>query len=288
MCRVLQRSLEFGELSVQSGTDTIRSRKALIRMIISCPACSTRYQVDPAGFMPKGRKVRCAKCGDTWHQDPPKDLPKTLDAGDEVRDESAKAPVPPPPAPASATDDGVGDGAGEDEAAASAGSKAVAARRMASFSKALTRWRLAQVAGFAALGLFVMGTLYLVYAYKDDLVAAWPATASLYALLNEPVHPQGMEFQNVEYEHQYENGMPVLAITGEVVNVGGGRQSVPRVRVGLRDESQNELYAWTFAVPEATLEPQETAEFVTRLSSPPLDAHDLEIRFLEEEQPADH
>jgi predicted Zn finger-like uncharacterized protein len=256
-------------------------------MIISCPACSTRYTVDPSGFLPKGRKVRCAKCGDTWHQDPPKDVAKTLDAADEVREAPAPAPEKPtaPPPPASDEDQAP---PVSSASSASAGSEAVAARRMASFRKALTRWRLAQVAGFAALGLFVITTLYLVYAYKDDLVAAWPATASLYALLNEPVYPQSMEFQNVAYEHQYENGLPVLAITGEVINVGGDRQPVPRVRVGLRDEGQNELYAWTFAVPEGSLEPQETAEFVTRLSSPPLDAHDLEIRFLEAEEQTEH
>lgn len=255
-------------------------------MIISCPSCSTRYQVDPSGFLPKGRKVRCAKCGDTWHQDPPKDVPKTLDLADEetvqtekttAADERPKSP-PPPPSPEAAET--------EDDVPASAGAAAVAARRMASFKKALTRWRLAQVAGFAGLGFFVLATLYMVYAYKDDLVAAWPATASLYAVLNEPVNPQGMEFQNVSYEHQYENGLPVLAIKGEVINIGGERQSVPRVRVGLRDEGANELYAWTFALPEPALGPQETAEFVTRLSSPPLEAHDLEIRFLEPEEQA--
>jgi len=251
-------------------------------MIISCPACSTRYQVDPGGFLPKGRKVRCAKCGDTWHQDPPKDVPKTVDAGDEVDATAAKPSVPPPPA-------SKGGDVEEAKQPVSAGATAVAARRMASFRKSLTRWRLGQAAGFAGLALFVLGTLYLVYAYKDDLVAAWPATASLYALVNEPVHPQGMEFQNVSYEHQYENGLPVLAITGEVVNIGEGRQLVPRVRVGLRDEWQRELYAWTFALPEQALDPEETAEFVTRLSSPPLDAHDLEIRFLEDDEtPGEH
>ncbi len=227
--------------------------------------------------------MRCAKCGDSWHQDPPKEVPKTLDAADEVRPAPSKPAAPPP---AAVSDDVEEESA--PSASASAGAKAVAARRLASFRKALTRWRLAQVAGFAVLGLFVFSTVYAVYAFKDDLVAAWPATASLYALLNEPVHPQGMEFQNVAYEHQYENGLPVLAITGEVINVGGDRQSVPRVRVGLRDERQKELYAWTFAVPETALEPQETAEFVTRLSSPPLEAHDLEIRFLEEEEQTDH
>ncbi len=224
--------------------------------------------------MPKGRKVRCAKCGETWHQDPPKDVPKTLDEADEAPVEATET-APPPPANDSEAPD-------KKAAPASAGSQAVAARRIADFRKTLTRWRMGQVAGFAGLGLFVGLTLLALYSFKEELVAAWPATASLYAVLNEPVNPQRMEFQNVSYEHQYENGLPVLSISGEVVNVGDARLSVPRVRVGLRDEGQNELYAWTFALPEPDLDPSETAEFVTRLSSPPIDARDLEIRFLDQ------
>ena len=37
-------------------------------MIISCPSCGTRYQVDEAKFPPQGRMVRCAKCSNSWHQ----------------------------------------------------------------------------------------------------------------------------------------------------------------------------------------------------------------------------
>ena len=37
-------------------------------MILTCPACSTRYQADEAKFQPEGRQVRCAKCGHVWHQ----------------------------------------------------------------------------------------------------------------------------------------------------------------------------------------------------------------------------
>jgi predicted Zn finger-like uncharacterized protein len=40
-------------------------------MILTCPNCAARYQVDPAKFQPDGRKVRCAKCGHTWHQPAP-------------------------------------------------------------------------------------------------------------------------------------------------------------------------------------------------------------------------
>lgn len=237
-------------------------------MIISCPSCTTRYQVDPAGFIPAGRKVRCAKCGEIWMQDPPEEALQTLSETQEV----ARKSSPPPPA-VEQSDDAEGE-------AHSGGDAAVASRRTAWFRQALTRWRLGQAAGFAGLAAFVGVTLYAVYTFKDDLVEIWPATAALYAALNEPVDVRGIEFQNVTYEHQHENGLPVLAIKGEVINVGDAAMGVPRVRVGLRDVAAQELYAWTFALPEEELAPEQSAEFVTRLSSPPLDAHDLEIRFV--------
>ena len=48
-------------------------------MILTCPACGTRYSADPASLGPHGRKVRCAKCDQTWMQTPPADLPRQLE-----------------------------------------------------------------------------------------------------------------------------------------------------------------------------------------------------------------
>lgn len=44
-------------------------------MIVSCSSCSTRYLVDPAQIGVTGRMVRCAKCGHTWMEEAPADMP---------------------------------------------------------------------------------------------------------------------------------------------------------------------------------------------------------------------
>lgn len=35
-------------------------------MIITCPGCATRYEVDDRRFSPDGRSVRCAECEESW------------------------------------------------------------------------------------------------------------------------------------------------------------------------------------------------------------------------------
>lgn len=48
-------------------------------MIVTCSSCSTRYLVDPAQLGESGRMVRCAKCGHTWMETPPADMPRPVE-----------------------------------------------------------------------------------------------------------------------------------------------------------------------------------------------------------------
>jgi len=39
-------------------------------MIITCPACAANFQIKSEALGSSGRQVRCAKCGENWHQNP--------------------------------------------------------------------------------------------------------------------------------------------------------------------------------------------------------------------------
>ena len=268
-------------------------------MIIHCPSCSARYPVDAASFAPSGRKVRCAKCGHSWHQSPPSESAADIPpSGEEpaatitpirkkIFGEKPSAPAEPAkPAATPAEEDDVVFADAETPAPAAPVAKTgkvadIGNRFRAEVRRAanMRRGRMLSAAGWAVLCFFLAGTLAGGWIYRSEIAAYWPATTKLYAAAGDEINLRGLEFRNVTYERQTEGGLPVLAVKGEVVNVAGKSVALPRLRVGLLDETQKELYHWTFALSELVLPPDEAASFVTRLSSPPPEARDIEIRF---------
>ena len=75
--------------------------------------------------------------------------------------------------------------------------------------------------------------------------------------------------------------MTPLSVSGKVVNVSDRELPVPVIRVVLTDQAKRELYHWTFDVGVPSLKPGAQSPFITRLSSPPPDARNVDIRFAE-------
>jgi len=226
-------------------------------MILTCPQCDTRYQTDAAKFAPAGRTVRCAKCGHVWHQQPENaSAPVAADAVSEVE---------PPPDP--------------DDAPPRAAFAAAPMPIAASGGEAPPRGRMRAIVGWGGLAVLILLIGWSAIHFSRAIVSAWPQSASLYAALGLDANAQGVAFLDVSYARETEDGAPVLAVTGRIVNVGQEELPVPPIRVALTDRDKRELYHWSFSASVATLHPGQAVPFTTRLPSPPPAARHLELRF---------
>ena len=70
-------------------------------MIIACPSCGARFNLDSAKLLPAGRNVRCAKCEHRWRQMPEGyEDPAQIAAPEPLQPVAAPPePLPPEPAP---------------------------------------------------------------------------------------------------------------------------------------------------------------------------------------------
>ena len=238
-------------------------------MILTCPSCRTRYQADSAHFQSSGRNVRCAKCGESWFQAAPE-----LENQTEPEPVIAVAPIEMADMPEAAA-------ASSDSSALNFGVQAPqeeATRRTPPRSWA---GALGQAMGWVAF-LFLIGAIgWSIVQYRQTIASLWPQSASLYALAGMPVNVRGIALTNIAYRQEYEDGQPVLSVTGKVVNTSNKDQAVPEIRVVLLDDAKHELYQWTFDAGIPTLKPGSESAFVTRLSSPPAEARNLDVRFVE-------
>jgi predicted Zn finger-like uncharacterized protein len=242
-------------------------------MILTCPSCRTRYQTEGAHFKPPGRNVRCAKCGQVWFQAAP-------ESERPVEPEPVMAPVVPPGEPSErAADFAVPDRSGLNFSGSPPSRESASQPR--EHARRSSGVAVAQTVGWASLILLIGGIGWATVQYRQTIGSLWPQTASLYALLGLPVNVLGVALTNISYKQEYEDGQPVLSVTGKVINTSARELPVPEIRVVLLDGAKHELYHWTFDAGVPSLKPGGESAFVTRLSSPPADARNLNVRFAE-------
>jgi predicted Zn finger-like uncharacterized protein len=232
-------------------------------MILTCPACSTRYEVDSAKFPPQGRNVRCQRCGEVWHASglelPPEPAPPEPQYEPEPPREEYYA-QPRDPEPHYAPEENQYEQPATETPA--------------------RPWprRIALVAGWIGLAAVVLTIGIVGSVYRQQVVEMWPKTASLYSSLGVKVNGTGLNIGDLKQLETPQDGQRVLTVTGVLTNVTNRELPVPQIRVGLVDDKR-EIYHWTFAPDVMTLRPGQTTRFVTRLSSPPEGARRLDVRF---------
>jgi predicted Zn finger-like uncharacterized protein len=209
-------------------------------MILSCPACSTRFLV-AATALGSGRRVRCAKCQHNWFATPPDDappparlVPSALPDDRPPTDPVLTAPRYPVPAV-----------------------KRPGPRRWV-------------VAGWAGLAAAVLLTLVVLGTARESIVSAWPRAARLYALAGVAAEPPGagLEFRQVSSARADENGTPALVVEGEVANISGVSRGVPNLAVVLHDRERRAVQRWVFEPPRRELPPGGATPFKTTIPRP--------------------
>ena len=230
-------------------------------MILTCPECATRYQTDAAAFQPSGRKVRCAKCGHVWFQEPPQPEAAEIEI-------AAPAPEPPPPVMQE-----------KPVRAAYAEAAETHYEETAPAKRSLPLDKLALAAGWMGLAVAVLVIGWSAGSYRQQIATLWPQSSSLYSALGLRVNARGIAFSGVSRRYETEDDQVVLAVSGDIVNVSQRELPVPPVQVTLTGNDSRELYHWSFTPDAATLKPGEHVHFLTRLSNPPGAARHLQLQF---------
>jgi predicted Zn finger-like uncharacterized protein len=240
-------------------------------MILTCPACATRYQADEAKFPPEGRQVRCAKCGHVWHQPGP---------GAQAAPVSEPEPAVAEPAAPEPQPDSIARVRAQLAGATTMGADAAPQKPRRPLLPFL-----AVAAGWIGLIAVVLLIGLSAVRYRQEIAVIWPQSAGVYTKLGMRVNTHGIDFVHVDYHRESEDGQVVLAVTGTIVNNAARELPVPQsVRVSLSDVGNHELFHWNFTPGAQSLKPGQTIAFTTRLSSPPAGARHLEVRFAPSEK----
>ncbi|WP_313102071.1 DUF3426 domain-containing protein [Brevundimonas sp.] len=194
-------------------------------MILTCPACATSYFVPDEAIGPNGRRVRCKACGHDWRA--------TLE--DEPLELSAAAAEP----VAEAAGFGKREEAPETLAETPAPELPRAFRAKAEQQRKMRR-AATQGAVWAALAVVFLALIGAAFAFRLQIVQAWPQAAAVYKLVGAPVNLAGLEFEAVGIRlAPYDPGKVV--VSGALRNIRDNEVVAPPVRVALLNAAGAEV-----------------------------------------------
>lgn len=221
-------------------------------MILECPACQARYTVPDNAIGPNGRTVRCAKCGNSWREEP-RAVDEPVAEPVAVADQDTTAAVEAVPV----AEDSFNHHDAVDEEPPLARDR--------------KRWPI--ILGLAALFAVLLVGAVLALG-PDQLRQRFGSVAggpSVSLLLEVPRKPE---------RRTLASGNELFALTGRIVNPTRERQAVPDIQAELQDAQGRVVYNWIITPPQRTLGPGGTAQFDAAVYDVPKGARELKLSFV--------
>jgi len=229
-------------------------------MILTCPSCETRYQVDEAVIdRAAGRQVRCASCGYLWHFAP------SLEEHSAAQRVPAAGPTLGPAAAAGVLETDAASAVSTPLDLGSAAAPAIG--RMGPGLRGLLQ---------LAAVLVVAAVVIVPILARNTVVETWPEATKVYDAVGlKTIAPEtGLDITVTP--RRYEGS---FVVTGEITNTTDRSRSVPPLRVALRDTTLREIEFRILDPPVSTLAPGAVARFTTVFDHPDITATDAVARF---------
>ncbi|MBN9673238.1 zinc-ribbon domain-containing protein [Roseibium aggregatum] len=144
----------------------------------------------------------------------------------------------------------------------------------------LARRNYKRVGGLALFGAALAVCTVLVL-MRNDIVKQSPDLASLFRLVGLDVNLRGLEFRNLRTFTEDESGKTVLVVEGSIRNLLEEPNTVPAVRLSIRNAGSQEIYAWTVEPRTQSLNGLDETRFRTILADPPNESSDIQVRFVD-------
>lgn len=122
--------------------------------------------------------------------------------------------------------------------------------------------------GWSAWIGMVAATCFVVYSYREDIVARFPSAAGAYAVVGIDAAPKGFKIERVNHRLAMSTNGPTIEISGSIKNESEKPLAAPLIQAEALGPKGELLSRWTFAVEGGEIGDGASAEFTTRAPAP--------------------